>query len=111
MKMAGIRHWRRVTRNMTKVTRDPAISRAVSETVNVALSRVNIKLEFQFKWYARWNRPSFLSKLAGYTAAGTAVFTRAVYPRVLVKLSLLRNRKFDLISQSGWIITTHLRRL
>ena len=26
-------------------------------------------------------------------------------------LSLLRNRKFDLISQSGWIITTQLRQL
>ena len=25
--------------------------------------------------------------------------------------SLLRNRKFDLISQSGWIITTQLRKL
>ena len=26
-------------------------------------------------------------------------------------VSLLRNRKFDLISQSGWIITTQLRKL
>ena len=53
-----------------------------------------------------------LHRLASLNLSFLLVDISTSFGEVLyANVSFLRNRKFDLISQSGWIVTTQLRKL